>query len=82
MYYKEQFNDYKGNIKKTWSLLREVTKKSKDKSCVIDEIIVEDNKIHDHTNKINAMSRSCHFCFSQRKQFSINFPADPCGDFC
>ena len=46
MYYENQFNENKNNIKKTWALLREVTKKSKDKSCVINEIKVGEHSIH------------------------------------
>ena len=49
-FYDAQFNENKNNIKKhkkTWSLLREVTKKTKDKSSVIEEINVNGRTIHD-----------------------------------
>ena len=45
-FYQTQFNENMGNIKKTLSLLREVTKKANDKSSVIEEISVDGWTIH------------------------------------
>ena len=38
LYYENKFDEHKNNIKKTWQLLREITKKCKDKSSVIEEL--------------------------------------------
>ena len=47
LYYQNQLEDNQDNIKKTWQILHEITKKCNDKSTVIEEIKVGDQSITD-----------------------------------
>ena len=57
IFYREQLNQNKENLRKTWQTLRQVISKSNDKTSCIDEIIVNDTSYsnnHDISNKFNT----------------------------
>ena len=50
LYYQNQLEENQNNIKKTWQILHEITKKCNDKSSVVEEIKVGDQSITDHAH--------------------------------
>ena len=56
LYYEHRFEAHKNNIKKTWQILNEITKKTKDKSSVIEEIKIGDKLVSDPEEIANTFN--------------------------
>jgi len=74
MYFENKLTDNQSNIKKTWEIIREATKKMNDKSSIIDQIIIGDETIED-SQKI-AESFNDHFCSIPGKIAEKIIPTD------
>ena len=74
MYFENKLTENQSNIKKTWEIIREATKKMNDKSSIIDQIIIGDETIED--NQKIAESFNDHFCSIPGKIAEKIIPTD------